>query len=157
MRLSFCVSICHSAALSVCPSICPPGRLFPAQVREAGDSDVNFCLSGCLSVFPAQVREVGDGNINFVFILESPSGGSLCVKQGHPYVRIIKSWRLTQVPRVLPTGTSSSPVLSLNACLARRDFGKSFFVVEALFKLVSRSCLLISIFVSGIVVPFQLG
>ena len=47
-----------------------------------------------------QVREVGDGNINFVFILEGP-GGALCVKQGHPYVRIMKSWALTQVPSLL--------------------------------------------------------
>ena len=43
----------------------------------------------------AQVREVGDGNINYVYILEGP-GGALCVKQGHPYVRIVKTWALTQ-------------------------------------------------------------
>ncbi len=44
---------------------------------------------------PAQVREVGDGNINYVYILQGP-GGALCVKQGHPYVRIVKTWALTQ-------------------------------------------------------------
>ena len=54
-----------------------------------------------------QVREVGDGNINFVFILEGP-GGALCVKQGHAYVRIMKSWALTQVPRDVHSSRQSS-------------------------------------------------
>lgn len=44
----------------------------------------------------AQVKEVGDGNINYVYVLEGPAG-SLCLKQGHPYVRIMKSWKLSQV------------------------------------------------------------
>ncbi len=44
-----------------------------------------------------QVREVGDGNINYVYILEGP-GGSLCLKQGPPYVRVMQSWALSQVP-----------------------------------------------------------
>ena len=43
-----------------------------------------------------QVKEVGDGNINYVYVLEGPAG-SLCLKQGHPYVRIMKSWKLSQV------------------------------------------------------------
>jgi hypothetical protein len=45
-----------------------------------------------------QVKEVGDGNINYVYVLEGPAG-SLCLKQGHPYVRIMKSWKLSQVCR----------------------------------------------------------
>ena len=55
---------------------------------------------------------MGDGNINFVYILEGP-GGALCVKQGHPYVRIVKTWALTQVR----TAADSSPDrCSLAAC-----------------------------------------
>jgi hypothetical protein len=47
-------------------------------------------------VMTTQVKEVGDGNINYVYVLEGPAG-SLCLKQGHPYVRIMKSWKLSQV------------------------------------------------------------
>ena len=47
-------------------------------------------------VMIVQVKEVGDGNINYVYVLEGPAG-SLCLKQGHPYVRIMKSWKLSQV------------------------------------------------------------
>ena len=42
-----------------------------------------------------QVREVGDGNINYVWAVEGPSG-SLCLKQGPPYVRVMASWALSQ-------------------------------------------------------------
>ena len=39
-----------------------------------------------------RVSEVGDGNLNLVFIVEGP-GGSVCVKQAVPYVRVAgPSW-----------------------------------------------------------------
>jgi hypothetical protein len=47
---------------------------------------------------------VGDGNINYVYVLEGPAG-SLCLKQGHPYVRIMKSWKLTQVTSAAVMGS----------------------------------------------------
>jgi 5-methylthioribose kinase len=76
-----------------------------------------MAVISCPSVHPdeslvviMQVKEVGDGNINYVYILEGPAG-SLCLKQGHPYVRIMKSWKLTQVrfpaARVLQTLTQN--------------------------------------------------
>jgi len=34
------------------------------------------------------VKEVGDGNLNYVYIVEGP-GGSCCVKQSLPYVRLV--------------------------------------------------------------------
>lgn len=43
-----------------------------------------------------KIREVGDGNINYVFIIEGPKG-SLVIKQGLDYIRIVKDWKLTQV------------------------------------------------------------
>lgn len=43
-----------------------------------------------------QVREVGDGNINYVWAVTGPSG-SMCLKQGPPYVRVASSWALSQV------------------------------------------------------------
>ncbi|KAK2080371.1 hypothetical protein QBZ16_000224 [Prototheca wickerhamii] len=43
------------------------------------------------------VREVGDGNINFVFLIDNPRGGSLCIKQSLPFVRMVgPDWPLTQ-------------------------------------------------------------
>lgn len=39
---------------------------------------------------------MGDGNINYVYIVEGPAG-AVCVKQGPPYVRVMKSWALSQV------------------------------------------------------------
>lgn len=39
------------------------------------------------------VREVTDGNLNRVFIADGP-GGSLCVKQALPYVRVVPTWPL---------------------------------------------------------------
>eukprot|EP00884_Botryococcus_braunii_P014980 jgi/Botrbrau1/23483/Bobra.106_1s0035.1 len=42
-----------------------------------------------------QVKEVGDGNINYVYIVEGPEG-ALVVKQGLPYIRIAKDWKLSQ-------------------------------------------------------------
>ncbi len=42
-----------------------------------------------------QVREVGDGNLNLVFIVQG-GGGSVCVKQALPYVRVAgASWPMT--------------------------------------------------------------
>jgi hypothetical protein len=35
-----------------------------------------------------KVTEVGDGNINFVYIIESPFGKKLVLKQALPYVRV---------------------------------------------------------------------
>lgn len=72
---------------------------------EGWHGNIDYVLGGLYSrhdwiheeMFHAnQVKEVGDGNINYVYILEGPSG-ALCLKQGHPYVRIMKSWELTQV------------------------------------------------------------
>lgn len=40
------------------------------------------------------VREVGDGNINYVYIVQGPKG-TICVKQGAPYIRVVKDWLLT--------------------------------------------------------------
>lgn len=57
-----------------------------------------------------QVREVGDGNINYVWAVEGPAG-SLCLKQGPPYVRVMASWALSQVS--LPPFPSPSPFFSL--------------------------------------------
>jgi 5-methylthioribose kinase len=42
-----------------------------------------------------RVREVGDGNLNLVFIVEG-AGGSVCLKQAVPYVRVAgPSWPMT--------------------------------------------------------------
>ena len=42
-----------------------------------------------------RVREVGDGNLNLVFIVQG-AGGSVCVKQALPYVRVAgASWPMT--------------------------------------------------------------
>src|SRR6516162_7431382 len=42
-----------------------------------------------------RVHEVGDGNLNLVFIVQGP-GGSVCVKQALPYVRVAgASWPMT--------------------------------------------------------------
>ena len=41
------------------------------------------------------VREVGDGNLNLVFLVDGP-GGSICVKQALPYLRVAgPSWPMT--------------------------------------------------------------
>jgi 5-methylthioribose kinase len=63
----------------------------PAFLAEL--PDVRAMLGG-----PPQnwrVREVGDGNLNLVFIAQG-AGGSVCVKQALPYVRVAgASWPMT--------------------------------------------------------------
>ncbi len=42
------------------------------------------------------VREVGDGNLNLVFVLSSPNGRGLVLKQALPYVRLVgPTWPMT--------------------------------------------------------------
>jgi 5-methylthioribose kinase len=42
-----------------------------------------------------RVHEVGDGNLNLVFIVQG-AGGSVCIKQALPYVRVVgESWPMT--------------------------------------------------------------
>ena len=51
-------------------------------------------LARRLGAQPWQVKEVGDGNLNMVFLVEG-AGGSLCVKQALPYLRLVgEGWPL---------------------------------------------------------------
>lgn len=51
-------------------------------------------LGGAGSSAEWSVKEVGDGNINFVYIIQGPGGG-ICLKQGAPYIRVVKEWLLS--------------------------------------------------------------
>lgn len=65
--------------------------------RLAAMPDIAARLGGEPSAW--DVREVGDGNLNYVYIVTGPGpsgeGGSVCVKQALPYVRLVgESWPL---------------------------------------------------------------
>jgi len=80
-----------------------PGADTPPTYRIL-DTDTVPALIGALPGIRARlggapeswrVHEVGDGNLNLVFIVEG-AGGSVCVKQALPYVRVAgESWPMT--------------------------------------------------------------
>lgn len=85
--------------VQICQPMSGPGLHEHECICHATPPATHFLLLSLMSlVVIVQVKEVGDGNINYVYVLEGPAG-SLCVKQGHPYVRIMKSWKLSQVCR----------------------------------------------------------
>jgi 5-methylthioribose kinase len=80
-----------------------PGVQTPANYRIL-DTDTVAAFVGALPEIRSvlggrtdswRVREVGDGNLNLVFIVQG-AGGSVCVKQALPYVRVAgASWPMT--------------------------------------------------------------